>query len=39
MQRPFSVSINILVGSDSILPDSVENFNKVLFLTVATENS
>lgn len=39
MQRPFSVNINILVGSDSILPDSAEHFNQVLFLTVATENS
>lgn len=39
MQRFFSVNINILVSSDSILADSVENFNQVLFLTVATENS
>lgn len=39
MLRPFSVRINILVGSDSILPDSVANFNQVLFLTVATEKN
>lgn len=38
MQWSFSVSINILVGSDSILPDTAENFSQVLFLTVATEN-
>lgn len=39
MQWPFSVSINILVGSDSVLLDSAENINQVLFLTMATENS
>lgn len=39
MQRPSSVNINILMSSDSILPDCVENFNQVLFLTMATENS